>query len=60
MPASLSTATRLPDDAMCPSRDAEPLSCVAMDEKVSDWHPTTVSSVETGGRGEMGRDMDLQ
>lgn len=36
MPASFSTATRLPDDAMCPSRDAEPLSCVAMEEKVSD------------------------
>lgn len=37
MPESLKMATLLPAAAMRPSRPAEPLSCVDMDEKVSDW-----------------------
>jgi len=36
MPDNFSTATLLPDAAMRPSRLAEPLSCVPMEEKVSD------------------------
>lgn len=51
MPASFSTATRLPDDAMCPRRDAEPLSCVAMEEKVSDCCVPRRQLLRQGGRG---------